>query len=310
MPESGRGIPLLVRATRAQVLPVMLAPVAVGGALAWAQAGFFTWGWFGVTVVGAAAMHLGANVLNDYFDEASGADRAAREDPAGIATGTGLIASGVMTRASTLRLAASLFGVALACGVALAVARGPVVLLLGGVGFLLALLYVAPPVAYGYRGHGLGEAGIFISFGYLPLVGSFYVQALDITPDAAWASLAPGLLTTLVLYHHHFLHWRSDRAVGKMTPVAVLGPERGLRVSAAAAAVTFGILVGQTIAGLWPPGALAGLVVVFPLGNALLRAMRDPVPPTFLQLLGSSLGASVVVQALLVLTLVVRVLAR
>jgi len=299
-----------VRATRAKVLPVMLAPVAVGATLAWSQTGFFSWGWFLVTMIGAAAMHLAANVTNDYYDESSGADAAAREDPAALATGTGLIASGTMTKAGTLRLAASLFGVALACGVALAIGRGYQVLLFGTAGFLLAFFYVAPPVRYGYLGRGLGEVGIYLSFGYLPLVGSFYVQALHVTSDAAWAALVPGLLTTLVLYHHHFLHWRADASAGKMTPVAVLGPDRALKVSIVAIAGIYAILIGQAIAGLWPPGAIVAIVAVAPLAASIRRVRTDPILPNHLHLLGATLGASVLTQLLLILSLLVRVAAR
>jgi 1,4-dihydroxy-2-naphthoate octaprenyltransferase len=288
----------------------MLAPVAVGATLAWSHTGSFNWGWFLLTVLGAAAMHLGANVVNDYFDEASGADEAAREDPSGLATGTGLIASGELTREATLRLAAGLFAIALACGVVLAVARGWVVLLLGAAGFLLAFFYVAPPVRYGYRGRGLGEVGIFTAFGYLPLVGSYYVQALDITPDAAWASLVPGLLTTLVLYHHHFLHWQADGRAGKMTPVAVLGPDKALTVSSVAIVVTYGILIGQCIAGLWPPGAAVAVVGAVPLAAAVRRARRDPILPNYLQLLGATLGSSVLTQLILIVSLAIRVTVR
>lgn len=284
----------------------MVAPVAVGGALAWSETGFFSWGWFLVTLAGASVMHLAANVINDYFDEESGADAAARADPSGVATGTGLISSGLMTKAQTLRLAAGLFAVALASGIALAVARGPVVLVLGVVGFLLAFFYVAPPVRYGYIGRGLGEVGIFIAFGYLPLVGSYYVQTLDISPDAAWASYVPGLLTTLVLFHHHFLHWRSDSSAGKMTPVAVLGPDRALTVSTVAIVVIYGLLVVQAIGGLWPPGAMIALGAALPLVAAVRRARRDPILPNYFQLLGATLGASVLTSAVLVVALVVR----
>jgi 1,4-dihydroxy-2-naphthoate octaprenyltransferase len=308
LPEQERGAGLFVSATRAKVLPVMLAPIAVGGALAWSETGFFTWGWFLVTLAGASAMHLGANVINDYFDEESGADAAARTDPSGVATGTGLISSGVMTKGQTLQLAGGLFGVALACGISLAIARGPVVIVLGVVGFLLAFFYVAPPVRYGYIGRGLGEIGIFISFGYLPLVGSYYVQALDISSDAAWASFVPGLLTTLVLFHHHFLHWRADASAGKMTPVAVLGPDRALMVSSVAIAFIYGLLVVQAIAGLWPPGAIIAVVGALPLIGAVRRARRDAILPNYFQLLGATLGASVLTSAVLVIALIVRVL--
>jgi 1,4-dihydroxy-2-naphthoate octaprenyltransferase len=304
LPDEG-GAALFIRATRAKVLPVMLAPVAVGGALAWAKTGFFTWGWFVVTVVGASAMHLGANVINDYFDETSGADQAARRDPASFPTGSGVIATGQMTRRATLALAGALFGVALACGLALAIARGPWVIGLGAIGFFLAVGYVAPPLAYGYIGRGLGELGIFVAFGFLPVVGSYYVQTLRIDSTAVWASVVPGLFTTLVLYHHHFLHWRADREAGKMTPVAVLGPERALVFSAIALVAIYVILIVQVAVDLWPAWALFALVTALPLGAALARMRRehDEFPAVF-QLLGSTLGASVLTGAVLTLSLV------
>jgi 1,4-dihydroxy-2-naphthoate octaprenyltransferase len=310
LPETAAGLALLAQATRAKVLPVMLAPVAVGGTLAWSHTGTFEWGWFVVTMIGAAAMHLGANVVNDYFDEDSGADEAARQDPASLATGTGLIASGVMSRGATMRLAAGLFAIGLASGVVLAAARGSLVLLLGAVGFVLAVTYVAPPVRYGYRGRGLGEIGIFMAFGYLPLVGSYYVQAGDITPDAAWASLVPGILTTLVLFHHHFLHWQADARAGKMTPVAVLGPDRSLVISLATIVVAYGILIGQSVAGLWPPGAAIAVVGAVPLAAAVARARKNPILPNYLQLLGSTLGSSILTQLVLIVSLFTRVALR
>jgi 1,4-dihydroxy-2-naphthoate octaprenyltransferase len=283
----------------------MLSPVAVGSALGWERSGFFTWGWFLVTLLGAASMHLGANVINDYFDEASGADKAAREDPASFPTGSGVIATGQMTQRATLTLAGALFGVALACGIALAIARGPWVLGLGAIGFFLAVEYVAPPLAYGYTGRGLGELGIFVAFGFLPVVGSYYVQTLRIDSTAEWASVVPGLLTTLVLYHHHFLHWRADRAAGKMTPVAALGPERSLLVSTLAVVVIYVVLIVQVAIDLWPAWSLFALVTALPLAAAVARMRRehDEFPAVF-QLLGSTLGASVLAGAIITLSLV------
>ncbi|HJR19059.1 MAG TPA: prenyltransferase [Actinomycetota bacterium] len=310
MPDAPGGAALLAQATRAKVLPVMLAPVAVGATLAWSHTERLSWGWFLVTLLGAAAMHLGANVVNDFFDEESGADEAARQDPASLATGTGLIASGVLSRGATMRLAAGLFAIGLACGIVLAAARGWLVLLLGATGFVLAVTYVAPPIRYGYRGRGLGEAGIFMAFGYLPLVGSYYVQTGDITPDAAWASLVPGILTTLVLFHHHFLHWQADARAGKMTPVAVLGPDRALVVSRVAIVAAYGILIGQCVAGLWPPGAAVAVLGAVPVAAAVARAKRDPILPNYLQLLGATLGSSILTQTVLLMSLIVRVVVR
>jgi 1,4-dihydroxy-2-naphthoate octaprenyltransferase len=302
-PQSKRA--LLSKATRAKTLPVMLSPVVVGSALAWNRGSNFAWGWFAVTVVGAAALHLGANVLNDYYDERSGADKLARLDRTAVATGSGLIESGVMSARAMLGLAAACFGVALACGLALSVARGWTVFALGAAGAFLAWQYVAPPIKYGYRGRGLGEAGIFCAFGLLPVAGSYYVQAQRLDAAAFWASIVPGMLTTLVLYHHHFLHWRSDKAAGKMTPVAALGPEAAVYVSGVAITITYMVLVAETGAHLFPWGALAALPTVLPLAAAWRKQAADPVAQHALGLLGATLAASVFTGLILTVSLVV-----
>ncbi|HEY8292631.1 MAG TPA: prenyltransferase, partial [Thermomicrobiales bacterium] len=157
-----------------------------------------------------------------------------------------------------------LWGTALLCGVGLTKTSGPAVLGLAAAGFGFGTLYVAPPLAYGYIGHGLGEVGILASFGLLPTLGSYYAQ----TGTLAWApivaALPPGLFTTDVLLNHHFFHWRSDKAAGKMTPVAVLGEEKAAKLSrgmliAACASVLVGIR-----AKVYPKIALASLPSVAP----------------------------------------------
>src|SRR5258708_35756625 len=70
---------LLLKATRARTLPVMLAPVRIGSVLAWPQRTPFQWGLFALALSGALAAHLGANVVNDVFDFAEGADQAAQK---------------------------------------------------------------------------------------------------------------------------------------------------------------------------------------------------------------------------------------
>ncbi len=71
--------------------------------------------------------------------------------------------------------------------------------------FCLAFFYVAPPLLLAYIGRGLGELDILISFGILPLLGSYYIQTGHVTLNAVLASLPVGLYTTAVLYFHHFV---------------------------------------------------------------------------------------------------------
>src|SRR5438270_13362193 len=131
---------LLFQATRARTLPVMLTPVVIGSVLAWQQGTPFQWALFVLALLGALAAHLGANVVNDVFDFAEGADQTAQKImPEGntIATGSQALLSGQLSLGAYRGLAAGLFALALICGVILTFFR-PWALAFGTAGFCLA----------------------------------------------------------------------------------------------------------------------------------------------------------------------------
>jgi 1,4-dihydroxy-2-naphthoate octaprenyltransferase len=293
-----------IQATRAQVLPMIVLPVALGAAYAWVIIGTFSWPWFGVTVLGAGAMHLAANVINDVFDIKSGADEMADELADSLRTGSPY---------ATPSLATGLVMLGAACGLTLAIFRGLGVLVFAVLGLALAFLYSAPPVALGYRGRGIGEAAILLAFGPIPLAGSFYVQAVDVSsytgplsfelvgvPLFVWVlGLFPGLLTMLVLYHHHFLHFTADREARKMTPVAVWGPDAAILASRpvlAVGALLLGGLVYLRIVPWWSLVAVAPMALTW---TAVRRAQLRRDLMGYLLLLRATAVMTIASQAML-----------
>src|SRR5205823_5961710 len=234
-----RALRRLDKATRASALPVMVMPVALGAALSWRDGNRFRPVAFGLTMLGAAAAHLAANVTNDYFDFVQGTDERASIEPGAVDTSSGILTRGDMSQSEVKRLMWGLWGTALGSGIALAALSAPAVLALGAAGFALGYFYVAPPFKFGYIGHGLGEADILLSFGILPVLGSYYVQSRKLSWSSVVSSLPLGLLTTDVLFNHHFLHSRSDLASGKMSPVVVLGETRAAKASAGISTAAF-----------------------------------------------------------------------
>ncbi len=283
---------------------MVLSPVLVGAALAWHEGAAFAWVALGLSLLGASALHLAANAFNDVYDERSGADKMAVIDRAAITTASGVLEQKLMTQREMLRLAIAMLGVAAVCGLALALSsRGGALLVLGALGALLGWQYVAPPVRYGYR--GLGEIGIFLCYGPLPVIGSYYVQTGRYTADAAWASVVPGLLTTMVLYHHNFLHWRADKAAHKMTPIVLLEPQLGIIASAFILTAAYLVLVAQVAVGLFPPAALLVLITMLPVGAGWARVARDPsLPQHALMLLAATLASSVLTGLVLTVSLI------
>jgi len=248
--------------TRADVAPVMAMPVAIGAALAWERGGKFKPLSFAFTLIGAVAAHLAANVTNDIFDFRSGADERARAMAATdgtLDTSSGALTGGAFSERQANLVAVGLWATALLCGAGVARRSGPGIVALAGAGFALGTLYVAPPLAYGYIGHGLGEAGILASFGVLPVLGSYYAQTGRFDWQPLLAALPPGLFTTDVLFNHHFFHWRSDKAVGKMTPVAVLGEEKAGEYSRGVLIASCVAILAGVVARVYPSTALSGL---------------------------------------------------
>src|SRR5215469_1018743 len=297
---------LLLRATRAATLPVMLAPVLIGSVLAWQQGIPFQWGLFSLALVGALAAHLGANVVNDVFDFAHGADQAAQElMPQGmtLTTGSQVIMQGELSVSAYRRMAVALFALALLCGVVLTFFR-PWALAFGVLGFCLAFFYVAPPLRLAYIGRGLGEIDILISFGVLPLVGSYYVQTGHVTFNVLLASLPVGLYTTAVLYFHHFLHWRADQEVHKVTPVVALG-EGGARVAGIVLLLSIAImLLLDALFQVFPWYSAIAALTVIPVILALWRATGDL--KGYVKLMVANLNANLLAALLILAALLVR----
>ncbi len=297
---------LLLRATRARTLPVMVVPVIIGAILAWQQGFAFQWGLFLLTLVGALAAHLGANVINDVFDFAEGTDQAAQHlMPEGttLATGSQELMSGTMSLKAFRGLAVALFALALLCGILIAFAR-PWALAFGVAGFLLAFFYVAPPLRLAYIGRGLGEIDILISFGILPLVGAYYVQSGIVTASALLASLPIGLYTTAVLYFHHFLHWRADAEVGKITPVVALG-ERSARVVGAVflLLIAFTIILDASLQ-VFPWYSFLAAFTVIPVLQALRQATGDL--KQYLKLMAANLNGNLLAGLIIFVALLIR----
>ena len=268
---------LLARATRARVASIMLVPATLGSVLAWPLAGTFRPGLWLLTVAGAVVLHLAANVTNDLFDYLRGTDPAARARGDAVATDSGVLTGGLMTVRQVWALNLALYGAAGLIAAYFFTLRGWPVVYLAGSGVLLAVLYVAGP-AYGYIGRGLGELGIFTAFGPLPVAGAYLVQTGSIPAAVVLASIPVGLYATLILFNHHFLHWRNDREVGKRNLVAVLGPQRAAPISLALLGLTYASIPAVVAAGALPPAALAAVLTLPGPWRAAraLQAAQDP----------------------------------
>jgi 1,4-dihydroxy-2-naphthoate octaprenyltransferase len=206
-------------------LPAAVVPVLVGSAAALHGLHQFHERVLLPTLLAALLIQIGTNFANDVFDFRRGADTAERLGPLRVTQG------GLVTPRQVLMATYITFGLALLIGVYLVSIGGWPILVIGILCLLAGLTYTGGPWPFGY--HGLGDLVCFVFFGVLAVLGSAYLQRLEITPLDVWASIPVGCLVTAILIVNNLRDIDTDRQVGKMTLAVRLG-RRGTRIEYAA----------------------------------------------------------------------------
>jgi 1,4-dihydroxy-2-naphthoate octaprenyltransferase len=104
---------------------------------------------------------------------------------------------------------------------------------LPGAGFaaiIAAITYTVGTRPYGYI--GLGDISVLVFFGWLSVMGSWYLQAHTLIPALFLPATACGLLATAVLNINNLRDIDSDRENGKNTLAVRLGPVNARRYHA------------------------------------------------------------------------------
>jgi len=275
-------------ATRPRTLPAALAPVVMGVTFAVAEGGFHLAAAL-ACAAGATLLQIGTNFANDYYDFVNGADTAERVGPK-RATQSGWVTPAAMKRAFVL-----CFGLATLVGAYLVLRAGWPIVVIGLSGIAFGVLYTGGPKPLGYL--GLGDALVLVFFGPVAVAGTVYAQTLSFHPIAAFAGLAPGLLSTAILAVNNLRDVDTDRACGKRTLAVRFGAgfARGEYVVCLVVAALVPI-------ALWARGdvgygVLLPLAVV-PLGVALTRAVLRSSGAALNPLLGQT-GKLLVLYAVL-----------
>ncbi|MFP3866768.1 MAG: 1,4-dihydroxy-2-naphthoate octaprenyltransferase [Desulfobacteraceae bacterium] len=208
-----------LQALRLPFLTGSLMPVAAGGALAYWLEKTTNLPMLGLTLLGVGMLHLGANLINDYFD-------AQGSDPINLKltpfSGGSRVIQNQQFSASTIKnMAWACFALAIASGLTLIYLGRPLVAVLGVLGLLGGYAYSAQPVQLMSR--GMGELDIFLVFGPLITLGTYYVLVDKLTLVAFMAGIPFGFLIAAVIWINQFPDIEADREVGKNHLVAQLG---------------------------------------------------------------------------------------
>jgi 1,4-dihydroxy-2-naphthoate octaprenyltransferase len=206
-----------IMAARVRTLPASVAPVLVGTSLA-LGAGHFDPLAFAAALLGAVFIQVGTNLSNDYSDARRGADSEDRLGPVRVTAG------GLVPPKQVLVATYATFALAVACGAYLVAVAGPELLAVGAASILAGVLYTGGPRPYGYE--GLGEVFVFLFFGIVAVVGSYFVQVQELPWQAFACAVPVGLLASAILVVNNLRDIDSDRRAGKRTLAVRLGASR------------------------------------------------------------------------------------
>lgn len=195
-------------ASRPATLTAALGPVLVGSAVA-LQEGVANLSIAFAAAIGAMFIQIGTNLYNDYADFEKGADTEQRIGP-DRATQRGWLTPG-----QTLRGAWVSFAVATAAGCFLLATSGWPVIVIGVCSIVCGIAYTGGPRPLAYV--GLGDIFVFIFFGLVAVVGTYFVQAHAVSPVSFAAAIPIGLLATAVLVVNNLRDRFTDATCGKRT---------------------------------------------------------------------------------------------
>jgi len=212
MAKSSLGI--WVAGARPRTLPAAIAPVLVATALAGDSFNPLT---ALLALIVSLSLQIGVNYANDYSDGIRGTDN--------DRIGPSRITAGGLAKPVQVKSAAFIsFSVAAVAGLGLAISTSWWLIAVGAISIAAAWGYTGGKNPYGYM--GLGELFVFIFFGLVATVGSFYVQVAKITGQSILAGVIVGLLACAILVINNIRDRAKDEVVGKLTLAVRLGDKR------------------------------------------------------------------------------------
>lgn len=205
-----------ISGARLRTLPAALAPVLVGTSLAAPNP---QWSNAALALLVAVTLQIGVNYANDYSDGIRGTDTE-RVGPMRLVGSQKALPKNVRNAAFIFFALAGVFGLTLALVTSLWL------VLVGAISIVAAWGYTGGKNPYGYR--ALGEISVFIFFGLIAVVGTYYAQSEQVTILAFVAAIPVGAQACAILVLNNLRDRLKDSQSGKKT-LAVLMGERPTR---------------------------------------------------------------------------------
>jgi 1,4-dihydroxy-2-naphthoate octaprenyltransferase len=218
-------IKLWISAFRLKTLPLSVSGILIGTALAYYR-GFFSIWIFVFSILTTLSLQILSNLANDYGDGVKGTDNENRIGPERA------VQSGEITPAKMFEAIRTNILIVIACAISLIYASfgvtdflyALVFFALTGFSVYAAMSYTVGDSPYGYR--ALGDLFVFIFFGFVSVVGVYFLQTKHLDHVVILPAISLGLLSVGVLNLNNMRDIESDREANKITLALKLGQKR------------------------------------------------------------------------------------
>jgi 1,4-dihydroxy-2-naphthoate octaprenyltransferase len=239
---------------RFHFIPLTIILVSLGAAIA-AHEGFFRWDYYVLAMIGSILVHMTVNVANDYYDYVGGIDLNTQRTP--FSGGSGVLPSHLLKPKQAFWFATVCLLVAMVIGAYFCMTRG---------WLLFPLLLLAGFSAYFYNVYLarwlVGELFAGLSFGPLLVLGSYFVQTGRYSWETLVASVAPGILTSNLLFLNEFPDLEADQKGGRRHLVITMGREKARFLFIGLLVASYLCIIIGVIAKMMPVLTLIGLATI------------------------------------------------
>jgi len=212
-------------AIRLRTLPLSVSGIIIGTCFAYYN-GHFNVLILILAILTTISLQILSNLANDYGDGIKGTDNANRVGPQ-RAIQSGAITPDQMFEAIKINILVIILLVFLLIYTAFGKSHFLYTILfigLAGVSVYAAMSYTIGNKAYGYK--GLGDVFVFIFFGFVSVVGSYFLYTRQLDHQVFLPAVIVGLLSVGVLNLNNMRDIESDKQSNKITLAVKLGKEK------------------------------------------------------------------------------------
>lgn len=266
-----------IQAARLRTLPLSISGIIVGSGIA-AFEGFFNGLICCLALFTTIGFQVLSNFANDYGDAQKGTDNDDRVGPkraiqSGAITSKqmkkAMIVSGALTLISALLLIYSAFGKTDFPNLI-------IFFLLGIASIIAAIRYTVGKNPYGYS--GLGDVFVFLFFGLLGVVGSYYLYTKTLNNSSVFLpAVAIGLLSAAVLNLNNMRDQIPDKKASKNTLVVKIGGRSAKLYHYLLLIIPMVCLIVFTNINYHSPWQWLFLIVVIPLFSNLIVVGKNSI---------------------------------